>query len=394
MFWMGEALLGGAAEISHVEVMIGSKEEYVGQAFIDAFSNPTVGHTPLLAVIRPNLPCKPLTLIVPKVTVKGMEDTGKIFGPAQAAVAKAVADSVEEGIIPEDKIDEWVIICSVFIHPQAKDYTKIYLYNYSATKLAIKRALRGYPGLKKIMREKERAIHPIMGFRMHHNLWRPPYLQINLDIPSLDRVSRIAETIPQSDRIIFEVSGPLYRRHGQKAIERIRDAKKGYFVFVDLGIPHVPKAEVDLAFDATANGVIASGEAPKEVLDSFIYEAKRMGIYAALNFENFSTDYLIKKIDSLKDRPHSVILPFEHKKSAELSSTVKEMRKKLGKVLIAVSGEIIPSTSERALKCGADILRVDRYVTQSKDAERAVREFLMVTPEMRLDIDQFRKHVE
>ena len=110
----------------------------------------SAGHTPLLAVIRPNLPPKPHTLIVPKVTVKNMEDTGKIFGPAQAAVAKAVADSVEEGIIPEDKLDEWVIICSVFIHPQASDFRKIYQYNYGATKMAIQRALKKYPSLEKI----------------------------------------------------------------------------------------------------------------------------------------------------------------------------------------------------------------------------------------------------
>ena len=80
--------------------MIGDKEGPIGQAFAQGMTMLSAGHTPLLAVIRPNLPPKPYTLIVPKVTVKNMEDVGKIFGPAQAAVAKAVADSVEEGIIP------------------------------------------------------------------------------------------------------------------------------------------------------------------------------------------------------------------------------------------------------------------------------------------------------
>ena len=101
--------------------MVGDKNGPVGQAFANGMTNLSAGHTPLLAVIRPNLPPKPHTLIVPKVTVKNMEDTGKIFGPAQAAVAKAIADSVEEGIIPADKLDDWVIIVSVFIHPQATD---------------------------------------------------------------------------------------------------------------------------------------------------------------------------------------------------------------------------------------------------------------------------------
>ena len=91
--------------------MIGDKNGPVGQAFANGMTTLSAGHTPLLAVIRPNLPPKPHTLIVPKVTIKNMEDTGKIFGPAQAAVAKAIADSTEEGVIPAAKLDEWVIIC-------------------------------------------------------------------------------------------------------------------------------------------------------------------------------------------------------------------------------------------------------------------------------------------
>ena len=86
--------------------MIGDKNGPIGQAFANGMTQLSAGHTPVLAVIRPNLPPKPHTLIVPKVTIKNMEDTGKIFGPAQAAVAKAIADSAEEGIIPANKLDE------------------------------------------------------------------------------------------------------------------------------------------------------------------------------------------------------------------------------------------------------------------------------------------------
>jgi bifunctional enzyme Fae/Hps len=54
----------------------------------------------------------------------------------------------------------------------------------------------------------------------------------------------------------------------------------------------------------------------------------------------------------------------------------------------------VPETAREALEKGADIIIVGRYVTQSKDIERAVREFLEVTPEMREDVDLFRVHVE
>ena len=106
MFRIGEALVGEGDEVAHIDLIIGDKEGFVGQAFASGLASLSKGHTPILGVIRPNLPAKPYTLIVPKVTVEDMEDAGKIFGPAQAAVSKAVADSVEEGVIPKDEIEK------------------------------------------------------------------------------------------------------------------------------------------------------------------------------------------------------------------------------------------------------------------------------------------------
>jgi len=62
--------------------------------------------------------------------------------------------------------------------------------------------------------------------------------------------------------------------------------------------------------------------------------------------------------------------------------------------LIAVAGGIVPETAEEALERGADILVVGRYITQSKDVERAARELLKLTPKMKRDVDLFRVHVE
>jgi bifunctional enzyme Fae/Hps len=64
------------------------------------------------------------------------------------------------------------------------------------------------------------------------------------------------------------------------------------------------------------------------------------------------------------------------------------------KFLIAVAGGIVPETAKEALEKGADILIVGRYVTQSRDVERAVRDFLELTPAMREDIDLYRVHTE
>ena len=83
---------------------------------------------------------------------------GSIADPA--AVAKAVTDAVAEGIIPKSQVEDLVIICGVFIHWLAKDDTKIYQYNYAATKEAIQRAMKGEPKIEEILAKKDTAKHP------------------------------------------------------------------------------------------------------------------------------------------------------------------------------------------------------------------------------------------
>ena len=111
-------------------------------------------------MLTPNLICKPATVLITKVTIKGCQQAVQMFGPAQAAVARAVADSVAAGVIPKHQADNLVIVCGVFIHWQAKDDTKIYQYNYEATKLAIKRAMKGEPKIDEIIAKKDKVKHP------------------------------------------------------------------------------------------------------------------------------------------------------------------------------------------------------------------------------------------
>lgn len=395
-YLIGEALVGEGNEVAHIDLMIGDKSGPVGQAFANGMTQLSAGHTPLLAVIRPNLPPKPHTLIVPKVTVKNMADTGKIFGPAQAAVAKAIADSVEEGVIPVDKVDDWVIICSVFIHPQASDFRRIYQYNYGATKMALQRALKKYPSLEKINYDKDRAKHPIMGFKVPR-LWRPPYLQIALDAPSLEGAKKALEQLPGSDRIIIEVGTPLIKRYGTRVINDLRQVAKDKFMIADLKTLDVGKVEADIAYEDTADAVVASGLAPPETLDAFVHEAKRLGIYAVIDMLN--VEDVLGKLKALKNFPDIVILHRGIDQETGRSSgleRIKVIRETFSnrKFLIAVAGGIVPETAKEALEKGADILIVGRYVTQSKDVERAVRDFLELTPSMREDVDLFRVHVE
>ncbi len=159
----GEALTGDGNEVAHIDLLIGSKSGPVGEAFASAFVNEKEGHTNLMAVVTPNLPAKPDTVITNKVTIKGAKQALQLFGPAQAAVARAVVDSVAEGVIPKDQVDDLCLVVGVFIHWDAEDDKKIFDYNYEAVKQSIARALKGEPSIDKVLAETPAARHPFAG---------------------------------------------------------------------------------------------------------------------------------------------------------------------------------------------------------------------------------------
>lgn len=162
--FVGEALVGDGNEIAHIDLLIGDKDGPVGSAFANALARQSEGHSNLLAVLTPNLAVKPATVMVTKVTIKGAKQAVQMFGPAQAAVAKAVADSVADGVIPKDQAENLCIVCGVFIHWDAEDDKKIYEYNHQATKDAIASAMGAKPTADEMIAGKEEAAHPFRGF--------------------------------------------------------------------------------------------------------------------------------------------------------------------------------------------------------------------------------------
>ncbi len=162
--YIGDALVGDGNEIAHIDLLIGDKDGPVGSAFANALARQSEGHSNLLAVLTPNLAVKPATVLITKVTIKGAKQAVQMFGPAQAAVAKAVADSVGDGVIPKDQAEDLVVVCGVFIHWEAEDDKKIYEYNYQATKDAIASAMAGKPSADEMLAGKDEAAHPFRGF--------------------------------------------------------------------------------------------------------------------------------------------------------------------------------------------------------------------------------------
>ena len=159
-FMVGESLVGDGNEVAHIDLLIGSKDGPVGQAFAAALTSQKEGHTNLLAVVAPNLPAKPDTIMANKVTMKGATQAVQMFGPAQAGVARGVVDAVRDGIIPADQVDDLCIIVGVFIHWEATDDKKIFDWNRQATTESIARAMGGEPKVADITAKKGSVKHP------------------------------------------------------------------------------------------------------------------------------------------------------------------------------------------------------------------------------------------
>jgi 5,6,7,8-tetrahydromethanopterin hydro-lyase len=159
-FVLGESLVGDGNEVAHIDLLIGHKSGPAGAAFAQRLNTQSAGHNALLAVLAPNVPAKPDTVLYNKVTIKGATQAVQMFGPAQAAVAKAVVDSVADGTISKAEANDLCVAVGVFIHWEAKDGKKIYDFNYRATKEAISRAMKGQPTLDAVVAQKDTAKHP------------------------------------------------------------------------------------------------------------------------------------------------------------------------------------------------------------------------------------------
>ncbi len=388
MYLIGEALVGDGPELAHVDLILGEKEGPVGAAFANALSQLSAGHTPLLAVVRPNLLAKPATLIVPKVTLRKGVQIKEMFGPVQAAVAKAVADCVEEGLFGKSDLESLVIMASIYLDPAAADYNKIYRYNYGATKLALSRAMDKFPDQKTLLYEKDRAAHAVMGFKVQR-LWDPPYLQVALDLVDMNKVHSVLAELPQNDHLIIEAGTPLIKRFGLSIISEIRKVRPNAFIIADMKILDTGNLEARMAADSSADAVVISGLAPLPTLEKAIAEAKKTGIYSVVDMLNVPEP--LKVLKALRVKPDVVELhrAIDAESSEHAWGDIPALKKAAGgKLLVATAGGIRVDGVKKALASGADIIVVGRAITASKDVHTAADLFLEQMNKE--EIDQFR----
>lgn len=380
-FSIGEALVGAEPEIAHIDLIIGKKTGPAGAAFTNSLAQPRMGHTPILAVIRPNLPVKPATLIVPKVTLRDLEGAERIFGPAQSAVSKAVADAVDEGIIPASMAEELAIIVSVFIHPRGKDYQRIYRYNYAATKLALKRAVLGFPEIDVVLEEKPKAAHEMIGFRIN-NLEMPPYIGVELVHDDWMQIEGILRSLPRKDGIIIKAGAPLIKKYGIDVCQKIHELRPETVVIADMKSMDTGNLEARMAGDATADAVVFSALAPVKTQERFIEECRKVGTLSYM--DTINVDDPVKVLEQLHTKPDVVEL--RGKPDQDL---IEKVRNLLGpKGLIAYKGEVSIDEAQRLLSQGIDILMLGKTLTEAGDMFERSSSYLQ---ELGIyEVDQFR----
>lgn len=150
-FGVGEGLelVGDAGNVGHIDWLYGPRSGPAGVSFCNNLGSQSAGHPTGLAVLQPNQPVWPQTLIVCKFTHKS-GDEGKHavqhFGPGQYAIALAVADAVKAGEIPEEHCRSHVAVCSLFVASSAQSDDEIFHNNYVATRLVIRRSIADLNG--------------------------------------------------------------------------------------------------------------------------------------------------------------------------------------------------------------------------------------------------------
>ncbi|GLK80387.1 formaldehyde-activating enzyme [Methylopila turkensis] len=166
VFRTGEATVlaaEGQATDAMPEIVIGRVDGPVGHAFAGMLGQ-TVGHTRMFVVRDLNQQVKPATMMTTKATIHTAEYVDLLGGVVQAATGDAILDSVIEGVIPKDIVDDICMIVTIWLDPRCAedpnlDKKDLYRTNYEATKLAIKRAINGQPTIDELIANRKTVKH-------------------------------------------------------------------------------------------------------------------------------------------------------------------------------------------------------------------------------------------
>lgn len=149
-------------EVAHVDLLIGVEDGPVGKALQEALTRPKPEDpsgkdlTELKIIYE-----RPRTLLVPTVTVRSKKQARHIYENAVEGMVMAIDASLADGFLPEEALDDLVMIANAFVHPSAANRRRIAINNYKAMRAAIRKAIEGRPTVEELLHEMEAARHPL-----------------------------------------------------------------------------------------------------------------------------------------------------------------------------------------------------------------------------------------
>lgn len=157
---IGECFAGEGVDAAHVNTVLGRLGGPVETAWATALATPRPGHAAFVAVLRPNLPVRPLTLFVNKATIAGDRHGELTWGAAQAGVAAGVADAVTAGTIDAADADDLLLIAAVWVNPDARDADAVFANNRRATAEALTNGAARRPAVADVLAARDAPSNP------------------------------------------------------------------------------------------------------------------------------------------------------------------------------------------------------------------------------------------
>src|SRR5215510_5669667 len=99
LMMIGESFVGTGVNAAHVNTVLGPRHGPVGTAWVTALATPRAGYAAFVAIAQPGIAVVPPTLFVNKAAIDGDRHGTLTWGPAQAGLAKGVAQALSEGVI-------------------------------------------------------------------------------------------------------------------------------------------------------------------------------------------------------------------------------------------------------------------------------------------------------
>jgi len=157
---LGESFIGDGVNAAHVNTVLGHRDGPVGTAWATALATPSEGHVPFVAVLRPSLPVKPLTLFVTKAAPAHGNHGNMIWGAAQAGIAAGVADALANGTLSVEQADSHAIIAAVWVNPGADDAETVYRNNRESVRTALENGAAQLPSTASVIEARNSPSNP------------------------------------------------------------------------------------------------------------------------------------------------------------------------------------------------------------------------------------------